>query len=261
MKTLLHSIIWCPDEQTARLETTRKHLLGMSSYTGSFDIYISVYEAGETLKEIIEEFKSSTQRNVLVEYINTNEGWGWGRNRAIKRTLENSYDLLCTVDGDIWVTDLAWVTKAQKASSVCPVFMCRMDEQKCRTGGKTKFMGTTFDLYDEWLGCINVFRSYVFKKVGGYNIKDLPKRWGFSDPLQGRSLMKEGYFKEFGRFYPSLAGLGVIEEQDKVYDASLQSMKDEVVNTYGRVFSTLEYEILSGARPTFFDYNYEQTEF
>ncbi len=261
MKTLVHSIVWCPEGQPERLEGLKKHLDKLSSYEGEYDYIITAFELNDEVRTVVgEALDSLIKSGHSGEYYesNSNKGWAWARNRAIKKTIDEEYDLLIMMDGDIWVEDNEWIVKAQKASEAHPVFMCRMLEPQFRKGGKMKFMGQHWDVYDEWLGCINVARRHVLKTVGGYNHVDLPQEWGFHDCEWGRRLGKAGYLKPFNGLYPSLANLGVIEEQEKEYDEYLQKLKDDCLKKYTAKFWSMHQEILAGTRPVFFDYNIGQ---
>lgn len=250
MKTLVHSIIWCPPDQPERQAGLEKHLERLQTYEGDFDVLVTINGPHDHLGL---ELPSSW----IIKQQPDNKGWAWARNQAIKMTIDESYDLLCMMDGDIWVEDSKWILKAQKAAEVQPVFMCRMKEPQYMKGGKLKFMGHHFEVYDEWLGCINVARRYVLKQVGGYNHIDLPNMWGFHDCEWGRRLAKAGLLKAFNG-YPSLANLGVIEEQGKEYDKVLDPLKHACLNTYTTKFWQMNDEIIRGTRPVYFDYEIGQ---
>ncbi len=254
MRTLVHSIVWCPEDQPIRLEGLRKHLWRLWKYTGVFDLYITTFELGPRVTELFDDFFSEPgDRPIIVEHFPRNLGWAWARNRAIVRTLREGYELLAMMDGDIWVEDLSWIETASAASQKLPVFMCRMLDPSHRAGGTMRFEGIELDLYPEWIGCINVARREVLETVGGYNLVDLPQEWGFHDCEWGRRLAKAGYFAPLFGAYPSLANLGVVEEQDQSYDEFLKPLKERCLKEYTQKFWEMHQEILVGSRPVWFN--------
>jgi hypothetical protein len=159
------------------------------------------------------------------------------------------------MDCDIHVTDPKWIGKCVEASKVLPAFMFRMNEPQYRKGGKIKYLGLTLELYDEGIGCINVFRRTALEKVGGYDTQNYHALWGMTDCLFFRQLKAAGYFKAFGQFYPSLANTSCVEEQDKDYDKSLQGLKDIAGSQYAGIFWETQTKMLNGELSYYRDYN------
>ena len=262
MKTLLQTTVWAPLDQPKRLETLRKHLLAIPTYKGKFDLLINVNgsELNPIVDPIIKEMGDITGAEieaVTVARTTDNKGWCWARNNGIKTALEGDYDLLILMDCDIWVEKLDWILKAQDAAKIQPAFMCRMFEAKCMKGGARSVFNYKWEMYDEWLGCINVLTRKAMETCGGYDNVTFPQEWGYHDCEYGRRLLKAGFFKLTGE-YPSLSGLRVIEEHDREYDTSMQSMKDTYGQKYSGTFWAEHTKGMSGEKPLFFDYNIGQ---
>lgn len=257
MKILLSSVLWCPPGQQERLETVERHIKAFGDYSGEFDLLFANNSTDPEVCSLqeswVDALKSKIKGTVLYVNYGENKGWSFGRNTAIAYALKHGYDALAMIDCDLIVENLNWVEKALDYLILQPVFMCRMQEIECRKGGIIKYVGKTFELYDEWLGCINVARRDALEKVGGYNVKDLKQPWGFHDCLWGRQLMAAGLLKPFNGFYPSLH-VSVREEQGKTYDAFMDPIKNDSVKDYTGKFWQIANEIQLGRRGYYCDY-------
>lgn len=248
-KTLVHSVTWCPDGQPQRVRTVEKHLQRLFDYTGDFDILVTDNASEGEGREIVEKYAGSS----LVRFP-TNRGWAFARNYAINHMVENSYDIIIMLDCDVWSERDDIISYAQDATRDLECFMCRRYETQYMVGFK-KTENFKWDLYDEWLGCINVATRRAIDLVGGYDLITFPQQWGFHDCEWGRRVLKAGLLKDLGgeKSYPSLYNGKVREEHDDEYDKVLKPMKDEVI-AYANLFWESHVKILRGEKDIFFDY-------
>ena len=252
MKPLIQSTVWCPDHQ-GRIKDVMLHLNALQTYNGEFDVLL--VDNG-SCSEILDKLKELEKLpNFIIEYNENNIGWAKARNRGIKKCLEDNYPFIALMDCDIVVEDLNWLLKVENALKVFPAFMCRHSKQP---GWIAKIAqgGVIFDLWDEWLGCINIMTPPALKVVGGYDWETFPQHWGFHDCEMGRRLLKAGFFGSLTN-YPSLSGLGVVEYHARSYDDDYQPGKNEQAAKYAGKFWETHAKIMAGEKPLFFDFREE----
>lgn len=248
MKPLIQSTVWCPDHQ-GRIKDVMLHLNALQTYNGDYDLLLVDNGSCEPIITKLRELEALP--NCTVQFNGTNIGWAKARNRGIVKTLEENYSHLIMMDCDIVVENKDWLAKVEKAFDAFPTFMCRHSKQP---GWITKIAqnGIVFDLWDEWLGCINVAKPEVLKRVGGYDWKTFPADWGFHDTYFGRFVLKAGFLGSLTCF-PSLSGLGVVENHDKTYDNDYQPWKNQLAGQYAGLFWEMAAKVMNGSIPPYFN--------
>lgn len=243
---------WCPREADARARyaaaSLEKLIAQVTATNPGWDIVIVDNDVQHPLLRAAME--AAEQRDaVTVVRLSPQRGWAGARNAQLDFFMRGAWSHLAMCDQDLQIADSTWIQEIETAAREDNLhgFMLVSDHSDLR-GVIRLPSGRLAWVSREFLGGVHVVSRHAVETIGGYNVEDFPKPWGFHDCEYGLRLRAAGLLESSQGHYVDPVMRLVVHADTTSEDSTHSAMKRCIVKEFYPVFLRRAVEIQMGRR-------------